>query len=204
MNIDNAILLAFPLIFTSEGCKTRAWLDTLPARPVWTIGHGATWVGGKPVYAGMTCTLSEADTWAMDDLHTLAEQVMGCVKVTVNEHQVAACLSLAYNIGIGRFRESSVLEALNLALYQRAADRFLEYDEAGGDVLQGLETRRAKERALFLASSPVTAPHPAPTPAPAPHPTPHLTPAPQSEADRLNEQEIAKLNDENEPLPPAA
>jgi hypothetical protein len=43
-----------------------------------------------------------------------------------------------------------VLEALNLGLYAIAADRLLEYDEAGGIIRSGLEMRRGRERALFL------------------------------------------------------
>jgi hypothetical protein len=65
--------------------------------------------------------------------------------------QLGALISLAYNIGIGHFWRWSVLEVLNLALYQLAANRFLEYDEAGHRVIDGLETRGARERALFLA-----------------------------------------------------
>jgi hypothetical protein len=77
--------------------------------------------------------------------------VLAAVSVNLNEMQLGALISLAYNIGIGHFWRSSVLEVLNLALYQPAANRFLEYGEAGHRVIDGLETRGARERALFLA-----------------------------------------------------
>ena len=183
MNIDASMALAEPLVFTAEGCRLTAWLDTLPDPPVWTIGHGNTWVDGHAVHAGMTCTRLQADAWGAFELRKVAEQVLGKVKVPIDDFQLAALTSLAYNIGIGGFAKSSVLEAVNLGLMQVAADRFLEYDEAGGKKIAGLETRRARERALFLTAmrDPV-----------GDHGTPIAAPAALT-ADALNEQELDKL-----------
>jgi GH24 family phage-related lysozyme (muramidase) len=187
MNIDTAIKLAVSLVAGAEGFRDAAWLDTMANPPVWTVGHGTTWINGRPVRSGVRCTREQADAWCAADLDVLAGQVSRLVKVSVSEPQCAALISLAYNIGIGHFERSTVLEALNLAMYQRAADRFLEYDDAGGLAIAGLETRRARERALFLSglSHGVMAT--------AGSRAALRAPAVESEADKLNDAEINQL-----------
>lgn len=153
MSIDTALQLAVPFLFDAEGCRLVAYLDRLATIPVWTIGHGSTWVDGKPVTYGMTCTRTQADHWAGDDLRERMQWVRDAVIVPLTDAQLAALSSLVFNIGIGRFRASNVLQALNLGLYQVAADRLLEYDHAGGVVVVGLSTRRARERRLFMSGN---------------------------------------------------
>jgi lysozyme len=150
MNIDRAIGLAVPLVFPTEGCRLRAYLDILAKPPVWTIGHGTTQIDGKPVRAGMTCTPAQADAWAVAHLREAAAHVQRVVEVPLSDHQLAALTSLCYNIGSGHFATSDVVRALNLSLYSAAADRILEYDHAGGVEIAGLTTRRGLERRLFL------------------------------------------------------
>jgi lysozyme len=153
MNVTNALALALPLVHGSEGCALKAYLDTLAKPPVWTIGHGTTRIGDKPVAWGMTCTQAEANAWAEDDMMAAAEQVRHVVRVPLDDFQFAALISFVYNIGIGHFERSGVLESLNLGYYQRAADRLLEYVQAGGKPLAGLTQRRLRERALFTTGA---------------------------------------------------
>jgi lysozyme len=188
-----AISLALPLIYGSEGCKLTAYLDTIASPPVWTIGHGTTRIHGEPVSPVLSCTRAQADAWATDDLTDLARAILGEIRVTVTDPQFAACLSLAYNIGIGGFSRSTVLQALNQKLYYRAADRFLQYDHADGVEVDGLETRRKRERALFLSGT-------APAPSIPAHPPPEPAPRPaESDADKLNEAEIAMIQRQRTP-----
>ena len=185
MNILDAIAAALPLIYGLEGCELEAYLDTIAKPPVWTIGYGTTRVAGKPVCQGMTCTRLEANEWAVDDLSDMASAILSHIHVVVSDGQFAACLSLAYNIGVAGFERSTVLEALNQRLYYRAADRFLQYDHAGGAQVDGLFQRRKRERAVFLSG---TAPAPRiPSAGQVP-----LRPA-ESDADKLNEAELASL-----------
>ncbi|MGD0109122.1 MAG: lysozyme, partial [Rhodopila sp.] len=138
--------------------------DTLATVPLWTVGHGSTRINGEPVQPGTVCTREQADLWAMSDMTAAAHYVLHEVTVPLTDHQLGALISFCYNIGDGHFRSSSVLEALNLGLYAIAADRLLEYDEAGGIIRSGLEMRRGRERALFLLGCPQRGPfvlHPA-------------------------------------------
>jgi lysozyme len=149
-DINTALRYAASCVYGAEGFRDTAFIDTLATTPVWTIGHGTTRVDGEPVCQGMSCTRQQADTWAMDAMRTTGAEVLAAVRVDLNEMQLAALISLAYNIGIGAFRESTVLKALNEERFRLAADDFLEYNEAGHRVRPGLVTRRQRERAMFL------------------------------------------------------
>lgn len=154
MNIATALGYAVTCVHGSEGFSAKAYLDHLPNPPIWTIGHGTTRINGLPVKESMICTRHEADLWAMSDMMQAAHFICGCVKVELNDLQAAALISFCYNLGDGNFAHSDVLTALNSGLYRVAADRLLEYDHAGGKVVRGLDTRRARERALFLSGMP--------------------------------------------------
>lgn len=172
-NVDAALRYCTQIIFGGEGFSSLAFLDRLPSVPIWTIGHGTTRIAGKLVTQGMTCTRAQADAWAAEDMRASALYVLHIVKVPLNDWQLAALTSFVYNIGAGNFARSSVKDALDLHQYQRAADRLLAYDMAGGRKYAGLDTRRARERALFLT---------APT---------HVL----SETDTLNQAQLDKLGE---------
>lgn len=76
--------------------------------------------------------------------------------VGLNDHELGALVSLAYNIGVGEdggapdFADSTVRRKLRSGDRQGAADAFLMWVKAGGVVLPGLEARRKAERTLFL------------------------------------------------------
>lgn len=126
-----------------EGCRLTAYQDVVG---VWTIGYGRT----TNVHQGDTCTQEQADAWLAEEVETFRRGVRGAVLVPLTDNQLAACTSLAYNIGLAAFRGSTLLRKLNDGDYQGAADQFLVWNKAGGRVVQGLVNRRAAERDLFL------------------------------------------------------
>ena len=147
--------------------------DTFARPPKWTIGHGTTLIDGYPVAPYMTCTEAQADAWAIKDMTDAAHYVEAAVHVPLSEWELAALTSLTYNIGIGHFRESSVLSALNCGDPEQAADNILLYDHGeNGEVLEGLRRRRERERGAFLlgmgkyvsVGAPVLPPKAAPAP----------------------------------------
>ena len=72
------------------------------------------------------------------------------VQVPLTSNQFAALVSLVYNIGVANLRRSTLLRRLNARRYEAAADQFLRWKYAGGEVWGGLVKRRKAERALFL------------------------------------------------------
>ncbi|WP_425056699.1 lysozyme [Pseudomonas abyssi] len=130
------------LIKEHEGLRLDAYL--CPAK-VWTIGYGHT--GG--VQNGQRITAGEAERLLLADLQRFEQAVNLGVKVPLTQGQFDALASFAFNVGVGAFRESTLLRLLNHGDYQGAARQFDRWVYGGGQVLPGLVNRRADERALF-------------------------------------------------------
>ncbi len=140
-----ALQLLVKILLFFEGLRLRAYQDAVG---VWTIGVGET----KGVRPGMVWTKD----YAMSRLYIRALEFMNevfkaCPQL-VNEppKRIAACSSLAYNIGVRAFSASTVRSATARREYQRAADAFLVWNKAKGRVLPGLTFRRKKERLYYL------------------------------------------------------
>ncbi len=142
---------AIDLIKEFEGFEAKAYRDPVG---IWTIGYGTTKAAGVVVdpKSGMEITQDDAERYLQLAVQKFAAQVEGMITVPVNENQFGALVSLAYNIGPGAFKGSTVLRKLNDGDYQGAADAFLMWNKAGGKVLAGLVRRRNAERELFLKS----------------------------------------------------
>ncbi len=131
------------IIKDSEGLR----LDAYQAGGRWYIGYGHT----RTARAGMTISETKAEQLLREDVRDAENGVKAAVIVPMNENQFSAMVSLAYNLGVGGFGRSTVLERINKGDYQGAADGFLNHNKAGGKVIEHLTHRREKERALFLA-----------------------------------------------------
>jgi len=134
------------LICGFEGLELKAYDDGVG---VWTIGYGTTTVNGVKVKKGDTCTIEQAKSYMAQDLKKFESAVDTSVKVTITQNQFDALVSLAYNIGTGAFKSSTLLKKLNAKDFKGAAAQFDRWNRAGGKVMQGLINRRAKERKLF-------------------------------------------------------
>jgi lysozyme len=126
-----------------EGCKLKAYL--CPAQ-IWTIGYGST----HNVYEGLTISQIEANRRLQRDIEAIEAGISRFIKVDVNPNQYSACVSLAFNIGVGAFRNSTLLKMINAGELAKAAEQFLVWKYAGGKILPGLVKRREAERELFL------------------------------------------------------
>lgn len=138
------------LIKSFEGYHTR--LDDgrcktyrCPAN-VLTIGWGCT----EGVHEGMIWTEAEAEAALRRELAKFEAGVIQAVTVPMNQNQFDALVSLAYNIGLGALRGSSVLKAVNKEDWTGAAKAFQLWNKGGGKVLPGLVSRRSREAALLL------------------------------------------------------
>lgn len=103
-----------------------------------SIGPDTVWTQGQAVNA-LYAVLSKS-----------AKRVERVVKVPLEPRQKAALTDFVYNIGIGAFRQSTMLVYLNQGLYQQAANEFPRWVYDDGEELPGLVTRRRRERSLFL------------------------------------------------------
>jgi lysozyme len=115
----------------------------------WTIGFGHTEnvkPGDRMTYQEALKTLDQDTSWAQETINDY-------VRVPLNQNQYDALTSLTFNIGRGAFIRSTLLKELNSGDYQRAADQFLRWNKADGQVLPGLQERRIKERIIFTEDS---------------------------------------------------
>ena len=146
--MDQAIALAVQAIAASEGCRLTAYPDPATGGVPWTIGYGET----EGVTEGMVWTHEQAV--ARLNLR-VGQFLIGVVKRCPQLHleppeRVAACVCLAYNIGLGSFWASSVRSMTQRREYVTAADRFLLWNKAAGRVMRGLTLRRQRERLMYL------------------------------------------------------
>jgi lysozyme len=131
------------LIKSFEGLRLHSYQDSVG---IWTIGYGST---GADIIAGMTWTEAQADARMAQDLAKFEQGVSEALTVTVTENQFAAMVALAYNVGLGNFKSSTLLKKVNAQDFAEAAKQFLRWNKAGGKVLAGLTRRREAEKALF-------------------------------------------------------
>ena len=143
------------LIRRFEGFRATAY--RCPAG-VWTIGYGHTSQAGPPVVtAGMTVREAVADRMLREDVRRFAAEVRALLVREVSAAQFSALVSFAYNVGIGAFRSSSVLRAVNAGRLEQVPSRLQLWVKGGGRVLPGLQRRRAAEAELFMSEAPPNA-----------------------------------------------
>jgi lysozyme len=141
---DAALYIAVPMIAKFEGCRLRAYQDSVG---VWTIGYGHT----HNVKSDDVITQQQADQMLRDEVGVFMDSVLYQIHVPVNEHQLAALTSFAYNLGVGALKKSTLLRKLNAGDVEGAAKEFVKWTKAGGHVLNGLVARRHEEAKEFMA-----------------------------------------------------
>lgn len=110
-----------------------------------TLGFGTT----KGVRMGDSITPPVALRRALDELQTDYESgVKRCVHVPLYQHEYDAYASLAYNVGVTAFCNSTLVKKANAEDYAGACAEFDRWIYAGGRVVPGLVNRRKKERAM--------------------------------------------------------
>lgn len=159
------------LMHRYEGYRTKPYL--CPAH-IWTIGYGhvlyqeqirlpVVRIEGKEIpmiRKEMPLKPEDNRVWTKEEIEKLfADDVAsferGVLRLTppVIGRQGAfdACVSFAFNAGLGTFQRSSIRMKLNRGDWEGAANALLLYCMGGGKVLAGLKKRRDEEKALFLS-----------------------------------------------------
>lgn len=136
-------------IISQEGLELVAYRDVVG---VWTIGVGDT----KDVYPGLVITKAQAEERfarrLAEDFEPAVNAALGDAPTT--QAQFDAFVSLAYNIGIGGFRKSTVLRRHRAGDFEGAAEAFLMWVKAGGRELPALRRRRLEESDIYMSDLP--------------------------------------------------
>jgi lysozyme len=138
----SAINKAKKLIKGFESLQLKAYV--CPGGQV-TIGYG---------HAGLTglvesISVEEAEEILDQDMSRFVDIVDASVSVPLTDGQAAALTSLAFNIGVGAFKKSTLVKLLNDGDYPAAARQFLCWNKSKGKVLDGLTNRRESEKLVF-------------------------------------------------------
>ncbi len=140
-------------IASFEGFVGTVYLDAVGVE---TIGYGETRSDVIERYRG--CGISQADAFELlkRRVQEFADAVERCITngsaLTPSRH--AAFTSLAYNIGVGGFAESTACKRFNDGDLAGVPEAIGWWNKGGGQVLEGLTRRRGAEAALFETDGP--------------------------------------------------
>ena len=112
-----------------------------------TIGYGHT----AGVLMGQTINADQAEQFLERDMLGPSAAMTAAIKVPVSQQQFDAVCSLAFNVGSGAIRGSTLMRKLNGAEFDAAALQFICWDRSGGVEVDGLEKRRAAETRMFVS-----------------------------------------------------
>lgn len=128
-----------------ERFRPTAYLPTQHDK--WTCGWGHT----KGVTQATICTQAQAQQWLEDDVAEAVSEVNRLVKVTINQAQFDALVSLTFNAGPGPLLKT-LGARLNAGDIAGAAAQFKKWDWQAGVEIEGLEKRRIAEMNHFLGT----------------------------------------------------
>ena len=146
--LDNWESVAAPLIKSFEACRLKAYHGAKDRPGLYTVGWGST---GPDVTENTIWTQEQADARFLQDLRKFGSGVDDLVVVSLNDNEKAACVSFAYNLGLGALGRSTLLKKLNACDMAGCAKEFLKWDYADGEAhVPGLVRRRKAEMGLFM------------------------------------------------------
>lgn len=138
-----ALVIATPLVSNWEGKRNTPYADLVG---VMTVCYGETRVAMRS-YSDAECTTMLED--ALED--DFAKPVLKCTPgLRDRPYQLAAAISLSYNIGSGAYCRSTAARRFNAGNWRGGCDALLMWNKAGGRVVQGLVNRRKDERRICL------------------------------------------------------
>lgn len=134
-----AAAILIPAVQLWEGRENVPYRDIVG---IWTVCDGDT----KGVVPGDVQTDAECDARLERQLIAHAKPVLKCVPgLKDRPNQLAASVSLAYNIGTSSFCRSTAARRFNAGDWRGGCNAMLRWNRAGGRVIRGLQNRRRAE-----------------------------------------------------------
>ena len=137
------------LIKHYEGCHLKPYRDPIG---LYTVGYGHLIGDGKslPIEWFRTFTMDEVDELLKKDLAKFEKGVLRLCPNHLTQSRFDALVSFAFNVGLGNLQSSTLRQKHNRGDILGAAQEFLKWNKAGGQVLRGLTVRRQDESTLYL------------------------------------------------------
>lgn len=138
-----------PIIRKFEGLKLNAYI--CPAGHA-TIGWGSRFYeNGSKVQMGDKITIDRADRLLFDIVQKFEISVRGLVKSSLNENQIGALTSFAFNVGTGALKKSILLKKVNKNPNDTTIrNEFMRWTLVNGKKSKGLVARREAEADLYF------------------------------------------------------
>lgn len=142
-----------PLCRLFEGLVLKPYL--CPAG-YWTIGYGTVFKpdGTQVKPDDPPITKETAEEWLLSELtrNYLPGVLRASPGLIQRPKALGAITDFAYNLGVGRYRGSTLKKRVNDGDWFGAVEQLLRWNKAGGRVLPGLVKRRQAE-AILLSSN---------------------------------------------------
>lgn len=144
------------LIAEFEGLSLVPYYATAEekAKGIVTIGYGNTFYpnGTKVKITDKPITKAQALEYLKYVADSFASKVDDLVIPNITQNQFNALVSIAYNIGLGAFKISTLIKKVNANPNDPAINNeFLKWNKQAGKVLNGLTRRRIKESAVYFS-----------------------------------------------------
>lgn len=142
---DDVRKVLVPIVIRFEGLRLKAYQDSVG---VWTCGYGHT---GPDVTKDLEWTQSQAEEALENDLQSAFAQLLLSVPAIAQESpgRQAAITDFVYNLGIGKFRNSTLRSAILVGAWESVKHQLSLWVHAGSKILPGLVARRAAEISLI-------------------------------------------------------
>lgn len=145
------------LLHKFEGLKLEAYecpasLKLITEKKFWTIGYGNTrYEDGSLVKKSDKITEKRAQELFTNIANDFAKKVSKKLTKFLNENQFSALVSFSYNIGMGNFSKSTLLELVNEdSSNLEIRNQFMTWNKIGGKPSSGLTNRRKAEADLYF------------------------------------------------------
>ena len=150
-NINKALELAAELCRKFEGFSSTPYI--CPAGYP-TIGYGTVYKpdGTKVTMQDQPIRRETADQWLLTELrHNYMNGVLrASPTLLANTNLLAAITDFAYNLGVGRYRASTLRKRVDAGDIGGTITELRKWNRGAGKVLPGLVRRREAEIALIL------------------------------------------------------
>jgi lysozyme len=145
-----AIEIAVGICKEFEGFSSAPYLDPIG---IPTIGYGTVYKpdGSKVTMAHPPISRELAEQWLVDEIkHNYMTGVLQASPSLIRYPKaLGAITSFAYNLGVARYRASTLRRKIDVQDWQGAREQIVRWDRAGGKVLRGLTRRRLVESFLL-------------------------------------------------------
>ena len=151
--IESSLAKTVTLVKELEGFRSYAYIDTDGTA---VIGYGMSIINGRRVKLGDLISQVQAEIALKAALQEIQQQILTASTVELDDNQLAALTSFAFNVGVEPLFQSTLFKKLNAGDFLGAAHEFPRWDKANMGrrlvPLAGLTKRRQTEKSLFLTS----------------------------------------------------